>query len=73
MDEGTIQGKSAEKLTLPLARGNELQATKIKGPSLKNWILFFVCQFQRNTNQPITILGVVFQLFLISQDISESK
>ena len=42
MDEGTIQGKSAEKLTLPLARGNELQATKIKGPSLKNWILFFV-------------------------------
>ena len=42
MDEGTIQGKSAEKLTLPLARGNEFQATKIKGPSLKNWILFFV-------------------------------
>ena len=42
MDEGTIQDKSAEKLTLSLARGNEFQATKIKGPSLKNWILFFV-------------------------------
>ena len=42
MDEGTYQGKSAEKLTLPLVRENKFQATKMKGPSLKSWVLFFV-------------------------------
>jgi len=42
MDEGTYQGKSAEKLTLPLVTENKFQATKMKGPSLKSWVLFFV-------------------------------
>ena len=42
MDESAHQSKSAEKLILPLARENEFEATKMKGPSLKNWILFFV-------------------------------
>jgi membrane-associated protease RseP (regulator of RpoE activity) len=42
MDEGTHHGKSAEQLSLHLARENEFQGTKIKGPTLKNWILFFV-------------------------------
>ncbi len=42
MDESAYQSKSAEKLILPLARENEFEATKMKGPSLKNWILFFI-------------------------------
>ena len=42
MDESAHQSKSAEKLILPLVRENEFEATKMKGPSLKNWILFFV-------------------------------
>ena len=42
MDESAHQSKSAEKLILPLAREDEFEATKMKGPSLKNWILFFV-------------------------------
>jgi membrane-associated protease RseP (regulator of RpoE activity) len=42
MDESAYQSKSAEKLILPLARENEFEATKVKGPSLKNWILFFI-------------------------------
>jgi membrane-associated protease RseP (regulator of RpoE activity) len=42
MDESTHQSKSAEKLILPLVRENEFQATQMKGPSLKSWVLFFV-------------------------------
>ena len=37
MDESTHHGKSA-----PLVRENIFRATKIKGPSLKSWVLFFV-------------------------------
>jgi len=42
MGESAHQSKSAEKRILPLVRKNEFEATKMKGPSLKNWILFFV-------------------------------
>jgi len=37
MDESKHHGKSA-----PLVRENIFRATKIKGPSLKSWVLFFV-------------------------------
>ncbi len=37
MDETTHHGISA-----PLVRENKFQATKMKGPSLKSWVLFFV-------------------------------
>ena len=37
MDKSTHHGKSA-----PLVRENKFQATKMKGPSPKSWVLFFV-------------------------------
>ena len=42
MGEGTHQGKFVGKLTLPLVRENKFLASKMKGPSLKSWVLFFV-------------------------------